>query len=82
MRKYDDDIKKELVEIVCNKCSKKIIIENGIAMNGVMNISYGWGYFSRKDGETHNFDLCEECYDSFINEFQIPVTIEERNEIV
>ena len=36
-----------------------------------------WGYFSKKDGETHSFDLCEECYDKWIGGFQIPVGIQE-----
>lgn len=29
--------------------------------------------FSHKDGELHRFDICEECYDTWIASFQIPV---------
>ena len=82
MRKYSDDIKKELAEIYCNKCGKKIITDKGIIKEGVFSITYGWGYFSRKDGETHSLDLCEDCYDELIKTFKLPINIVERNEIV
>lgn len=37
-----------------------------------------WGYFSGKDGETHRFELCEECYDRLTASFRIPVETEEK----
>lgn len=82
MRKYSEEIKRNILEMTCNKCGKKIKVENGIAHEGVLSIVYGWGYFSEKDGQTHYFDLCEECYDRLIKTFLIPIDIEERNEIV
>lgn len=82
MRKYSEEIKRDLLEITCNKCGKKMKLENGIAQEGVLSIAYGWGYFSEKDGQTHRFDLCENCYDELIKTFLIPIDIEERNEIV
>lgn len=82
MRKYSDDIKKDLVEVYCNKCGRKAIIDKGIIKEGIFSITYGWGYFSRKDGETHNLDLCEDCYDELIKSFNIPINVIERNEIV
>ena len=50
MRKYSEEIKRDLLEITCNKCGKKMKLENGIAQEGVLSIAYGWGYFSEKDG--------------------------------
>lgn len=82
MRKYNDENKKDLLEIYCNKCGKKITIDNGIVKEGAFSITYGWGYFSKKDGETHSLDLCEDCYDELIKSFNIPINIVERNEIV
>ena len=41
-----------------------------------------FGYFSRKDGETHTFDLCEDCYDELIRKFRVPVEIKERQEFL
>ena len=41
-----------------------------------------WGYFSNKDGETHQFCLCEDCYDEMIKKFRIPVHVSERTELL
>lgn len=82
MRKYSEEAKRELLEMTCNKCGRKMKVDKGIVGQGALSISYGWGYFSRKDGETHSFDICEECYDDLIKSFIIPIDIEERHEIV
>ncbi len=82
MRKYSEETKKKLIEMSCNKCGKKISVENGIINEGVFTVAFGWGYFSEKDGQIHNFDLCEKCYDEYTKTFLIPVDVEERNEIV
>lgn len=82
MRKYDVNEKRQLLDIRCNKCGKKMKLKNGIVSEGAFSIAYGWGYFSEKDGQNHIFDLCEICYDELIKSFLIPIEIEERNEIV
>ena len=41
-----------------------------------------WGYFSEKDGEVHDFDLCESCYDKWIGSFRIPVEVKRENELL
>lgn len=82
MRKYSEETKKILLEMSCNKCGKKISVNNGIINEGVFTVTYGWGYFSEKDGQVHNFDLCEKCYDEYTKTFLEPIHVEERNEIV
>lgn len=64
---------KKVEKIVCNKCGKIIIVRNEIAEEEVLHIEKRWGYFSEKDNEVHEFDLCESCYDQMIAEFLIPV---------
>jgi ribosomal-protein-alanine N-acetyltransferase len=39
-----------------------------------------WGYFSKKDLQTHRFNLCEDCYDSMVDKFVIPMTIIDKKE--
>ena len=75
MRQYKEcEIKeKEMVKIICNKCGKEIETENGILMEDVLSVEKRWGYPSDKDNEVHRFDLCETCYDRWIQSFQIPV---------
>lgn len=68
---------KELRELVCNKCGRKLKVENGMLREGIFEAKQNFGYFSNKDGRTHEFDLCEACYDEFIATFVIPVTQKE-----
>ena len=69
-------------KVFCNKCGKKIKLDKGIVQEGIFDLEYMWGYFSKKDGEIHSFDLCEECYDKMISEFDIPVDVRESNEMI
>ena len=62
-----------MVKIICNMCGKEIETENGILMEDVLSVEKRWGYPSDKDNEVHRFDLCETCYDRWIQSFQIPV---------
>ena len=73
MRKYKIQEGKELEQIVCNKCGKMIYVCNGIPEGDVLSVEKRWNYFSAKDNDVHRFDLCEACYDEWIETFQIPV---------
>lgn len=79
MRKNENTRK---MEVTCNCCGKKIHVENGIVMEGVFSVQAVWGYFSEKDGEIHKFDICEECYEKWINQFKIPIDIVSKNEML
>ncbi|ADL03254.1 hypothetical protein Closa_0626 [[Clostridium] saccharolyticum WM1] len=78
MRKYKNG--GQLETVMCNCCGKKIIVSEGVAREGVISINHTWDFFSEKDGEIHHFDLCEDCYDTMIQEFKIPVEVEEQLE--
>lgn len=79
MRQYQikrtEEIQKEVSKIICNQCGKEIPVVNGQEQEGVFSMEYTWGYFSEKDGETHAFDLCEECYDAMLKGFRVPAKI-------
>jgi len=57
--------------VVCNGCGRDMEVENGILMEGCFHSDWMFGYFSRKDREKHNFDLCEDCYDKIVAQFKI-----------
>lgn len=86
MRIYDDNgnrlRKEEIITVFCNKCKKEIRVENHIIKEGIFSARHLFGYFSGKDGESHSFDLCEECYDKMIGEFLIPPEITEVKELL
>lgn len=73
MKKYTVKENQELETIICNKCGKEIKVERGIAKEDVLSVEKRWGYFSNKDNVVHNFDLCEACYDEWIQTFKHPV---------
>lgn len=72
----------ELAAVVCNCCNKKLPVENGILKEECIHITHDFGYFSKRDGETHSFDLCEDCYAKIIAGFKIPVESRERKELL
>ena len=76
MRQYHTELRetKELEKIICNKCGKEIVVTRGIPQEDVLDIEKQWGYFSEKDGQTDRFDICEDCYEEWIESFLITVT--------
>ena len=71
MRKYENQKERQVQEILCNCCGRKIRIEKGMVMEGVFHGQVQWDIF-KKDGESHSFDLCEACYDRLTAGFKIP----------
>ena len=79
MRVYKED---QLEELYCNRCGRKIRVENHIVTDGVLSLDYKWGYFSNKDGKMHSFDLCEKCYDEIVRDFKYPINETGYNELI
>lgn len=79
MREYKE---KKLMKVLCNQCGKELKVENGILKEGCFIGRQSFDYFSEKDGVIHEFDLCEACYDSFIEGFRIPVCQKEETELL
>ena len=72
----------KIIKAICNRCGRMLIGEANLIKEGACTVRIDWGYFSHKDGETHQFCLCEECYDEIVKTFQIPVDISERTELL
>ena len=69
MKKYENG---RLIKVVCNQCGREIKTEADMIKEGICSVDTDWGYFSGKDGERHQFDLCEECFDKITKGFLIP----------
>lgn len=67
---------------VCHKCGKQLAADQKKDQPGFCLMKAGWGYFSEKDGETHEFTLCEKCYDDYTRQFLVPVFVTEQTEIL
>jgi hypothetical protein len=73
MRQYKIEETKAVEKIICNKCGREILVRNEIPDEDVLDVRKRWGYFSEKDNEVHSFDICERCYDEWIQTFRIPI---------
>lgn len=73
MRKYVDGQDKKLIGVICNKCGRKLKVENGYLREFCFGADAAFGYFSRRDGVTQHFDLCEDCYDELTAQFTVAV---------
>lgn len=82
MRIYDRENAAELVEIICNKCGKRIPVIKGVPQEDSLHVEKSWGYFSQKDGERHDFDICEECYENWVADFKEPASVAENVELI
>lgn len=82
MRIYLDGKETELVSVICNCCKKELPVENGILKAEGIRIRHTFGYFSKKDGQTESFDLCEDCYRKLTDKFRIPVEKREETELM
>ena len=81
MRVYNN-METGLISVICNCCEKELMVENGILKEECIHVAHDFGFFGQRDGETHNFDLCEDCYVQIISKFRIPVEVQERKELL
>jgi len=56
----------EVQKVLCNKCGHRC---DFYANKDHISVDVTWGYFSKKDFERHQFDVCEKCYDNFVKTF-------------
>lgn len=82
MRIYLDAKETELVSVICNGCKKELAVENGILKEEGIQIKHTFGYFSQKDGQAEEFDLCEECYNKITGKFRIPAEKKDVTELL
>ena len=68
--------------IYCNKCGKVICPTEEIQKADYLKIEKSWGYFSNKDGIIQKVNICEECCDKLLTEFEIPPETEENTELL
>lgn len=62
VNKKEQVMREVVVDITCDICGKSCKKECGFEYASLESVD-GWGYDSRKDGEVHEADICEECYD-------------------
>ena len=84
MREYreKEQLEAHLTKVVCNQCGKELVVEGGIIKEGCFSVDHEFSYFSNKDGYIYSLDLCEDCFDRWINGFQKPAKVTETKEFL
>lgn len=70
--------RKKLQYIMCNKCGQNVDIKN---YKDFLYINKTWGYNSNYDGEYHEFEICQSCYDELINSLKIKPSTKKRKKL-
>lgn len=81
MREYKKN-SNDCLKILCNKCGKELKTSKGMITDAALSIDYEWGYFSDYDGETHSFDICQDCYKEMVKGFIIPIDKKNTTELM
>lgn len=82
MRRYEEGQERTLHSMTCNLCGRRIPVQNGMVKEGVFSADAAMGYFSRQDGVTYHFDLCEDCLEQLMAQFTIPADCTENTELL
>jgi ribosomal-protein-alanine N-acetyltransferase len=72
----------EMNQVKCNRCGKTLKENKGIILEDYISVCKPWGYFSRKDGKTQEFVLCETCTEHLTKEFVIPINEYDTKEMI
>ncbi len=80
MRVYSEQ--KELRQVVCNACLRELKVENGFLREECVHVDHDFGFFGARDGLSHSFDLCEDCYQKIVAGFLLPPQERERAELL
>ena len=63
----------EISSISCNVCGKVVQGAASEYMSDITGVEIGFGYGSKFDTETWNFDICDACLEQFVSTFKIEV---------
>jgi hypothetical protein len=74
MKVYTDNtaVTPELTRVTCNMCGRGIEKNELGYFNDYLSVEKKWGYHSNLDGESHEIDVCLDCYQDWVSQFTIP----------
>ena len=68
----------------CNCCGKEFRIKKDtqIVLEDYVQIDKVWGYFSEKDGLRQKMNICENCFERWIQTFRVPPVETQQQELL
>lgn len=72
------------MKVYCNCCGKEIQFKENtqIALEDYVVIDKSWGYFSNKDGIRQKMNICESCFDAWVQTFAAAPVEEQEHELL
>ena len=72
------------MKVYCNCCGKEIQFKENtqIALEDYVVIDKSWGYFSSKDGIRQKMNICESCFDAWVQTFAAAPVKEQEDELL
>lgn len=68
MKKYKKVLKNEISDIICDVCSRSCLKSPEAPYSAEFaSLNAEWGYWSQKDGQKCNLDMCEDCFDKIMS---------------
>jgi len=64
--------KEEVVLVICNRCGKVDDSEQVALASEIETWTHSFGYGSKQDGTTMEFELCDDCVLEIIKTFKYP----------
>jgi len=73
MRVFLDEtvVKPTLTDVSCNACGRGVSKDASGYFEDHISLTKAWGYHSPYDGEIHAIDICVDCYQDWIKDFEI-----------
>ncbi len=80
MQTKSQNISKKVIK--CNCCGQAIkpILSTDMHEDYLI-VHKEWGYFSDKDMTEHKFNICESCYDRWVETFELPIKSDTVNDL-
>jgi len=69
----------EIADVNCNLCARDINKNMTGYFEDHISLVKHWGYHSPFDGEVHSIDLCVDCYQGLVSQFEIEPQVEYYN---
>lgn len=66
MRTYKTEPKKVVDTILCDVCGASCTITEPVVEHEYAELIATWGYFSYRDGQQFNIELCENCFNDVL----------------
>jgi len=80
LKRFEETVvKEETLSLTCDCCGKTVDGEMEVLSSDINDFHINFGYGSKFDMDTWNFDVCDECLEKWVSTFKHPIDKVERH---